>query len=133
VSTQGFFLTFGTLFGYTGHAPTTDGGRLFALTYMFFCLITISAYTANLASIITISAEISGGINKIDDLILARRPVCVLANTAYGSWLKTSSIWRKGGESEMQILGVERSEQMTQFLQEKKCDGVIDRDMVRCT
>jgi hypothetical protein len=92
------YLAFGTLTGYVGHAPKSIAGRLFGLTYFTFCMLAVSAYTANLASIMTMMAVNEGGIESIADLLGAHdrsspkfnqdeNKVCILENTAYGKWL----------------------------------------------
>jgi hypothetical protein len=66
--TMGMWYSFGTIVGYgADFHVTTAAGRLFTLGLYILCLVSVAAYTVNLASDLTISKS-KDIINGIDDI-----------------------------------------------------------------
>jgi Ca2+-binding EF-hand superfamily protein/ABC-type amino acid transport substrate-binding protein len=119
------WLTLATLLGFANHEPKTAAGKVYSLCYFTFCMLAMSAYTANLASIMTTEASTRGGITGMNDLIAKGKPVCVVENTAYGRWLQYESSW----SDEINIRWT-RGNEMVSSLREGLCDGVVATDII---
>jgi ABC-type amino acid transport substrate-binding protein len=118
------YVTYGSLTGFICHAPKTGAGRLFGFFYILFCMLLCSAYTANLASIMTIMAS-TVSTTSLDELISSGSPICALQNTAYAGWLKRESPWA----AEINILEAPVAE-MLPNLRKRKCLGIIGTGMM---
>ena len=88
-------------------------------------MLTMSAYTANLAAVMTTKSQSHPGITGVSDLVVAERPICVVENSAYGRWLANDSPW--AGEI---VLRWTPSVGMAAALRAGQCDGLIDRDLL---
>ena len=64
-----------------GFAPATGFGKLLVLSYSFFVLLTVSAYTASLATSLISEAGLSVGYSSFGEAISQDARVCVLAGT----------------------------------------------------
>ncbi len=81
-----------TTVGYGDKAPVTFAGRMVALVWMFAAVITISGFTAGIASSLT--SEQLGSVNEPSDLARAR--VGTVTGSASADYLKRQSIAAKG-------------------------------------
>lgn len=57
--------------------PHSNAGRLFAFSWALWCLLTVSSYTANLASFLVVKRSAASGINSIQDAIQQNAQICV--------------------------------------------------------
>jgi hypothetical protein len=71
---------FGVASGGPTHEPSTPVAKIINLGYAFFILLVISAYTANLASIL-VSSSLSFEVRSMEDAISGGGQVCVLEPT----------------------------------------------------
>lgn len=78
-----------TTVGYGDKAPRTFAGRTLALFWMFFSIVTISGFTAAIASALTLS-QLESSIRGPRDL--ARVRVASVARTTSGRWLEREGI-----------------------------------------
>jgi hypothetical protein len=117
------YVTCGSLTGFICHTPKTGAGRLFGFFYILFCMLLCSAYTANLASIMTIMASKTTTVT-LDSLVAANKPICVLQGTAFKAWLANYSPWA----GDVNILGCE-AEEILPSLRAGVCEGVIGTSM----
>ena len=62
--------------------PHSNAGRLFAFSWALWCLLTVSSYTANLASFLVVKRSAASGINSIQDAIQQNAQICVWGNAA---------------------------------------------------
>jgi hypothetical protein len=118
------YVSYSSLTGFVCHTPKTGAGRLFGFFYILFCMLLCAAYTANLASIMTIMASETVTTN-LDTLVSTGHPICVLKGTAYGNWLKTESPW----SGTINIIPTDSSD-ITPNLRSGVCDGVVGTGML---
>ncbi|MGH0028807.1 MAG: transporter substrate-binding domain-containing protein [Myxococcota bacterium] len=78
-----------TTVGYGDKAPVTAGGRAVALVWMFFSIVTISGFTAAIASQLTLS-NLTSGVDGPEDL--PRVPVATVASTTSHAYLVSLGI-----------------------------------------
>lgn len=78
-----------TTVGYGDKSPTSTGGRLVALVWMFVSVVIISSFTGALASSLTL-AGLSSRVQSVDDLPGAR--VVAVAGATSESWLEDNRI-----------------------------------------
>jgi hypothetical protein len=71
---------FGVASGGPAHKPSTPVAKIINLGYAFFILLVISAYTANLASIL-VSSSLPFEVRSMEDAISGGGQVCVLEPT----------------------------------------------------
>ena len=83
------YLSFSTLFGTGSHEPKTIYGQVYCTVWIFFSLIIISSYTANLASILTMR-DLDTEIKTIEDVIAKNGVLCNKNNTAFGQYVKNA-------------------------------------------
>nr|WP_136251761.1 transporter substrate-binding domain-containing protein [Ningiella ruwaisensis] len=102
-----------TTVGYGDKAPTTLGGRLVGLVWMFAAIIIISSFTAAIATSLTVS-KLSTNINDIDDLYGAN--VVSLSDSASSRYLTSLNIKHKQVNSVIDAL---------RQLEEGKIDAVV--------
>ena len=62
--------------------PHSNAGRLFAFSWALWCLLTVSSYTANLASFLVVKRSAASGINSIQDAIQQNAQICVWGDAA---------------------------------------------------
>ncbi|CAK0904523.1 unnamed protein product [Prorocentrum cordatum] len=77
---------------YTGSqpfAPRTNTGKMLSLTYSFFILLLVSAYTANLAVFLVVEQSVNV-CNSFDTCVSDGRHVCVMGGTELDEWLTGS-------------------------------------------
>ncbi|MEM9292282.1 MAG: transporter substrate-binding domain-containing protein [Acidobacteriota bacterium] len=85
-----------TTVGYGDKAPTTFGGRVVGLVWMFASVIIISSFTAAIASSLTLSS-LEGRVNGPEDLPSVR--VQTVANTTSAAYLDSQRIRYTAAES----------------------------------
>ncbi len=90
-----------TTVGYGDKAPTTLGGRIVGLVWMFAAIIIISSFTAAIATSLTVS-QLSSSIKNVDDLYGAR--VVTLSNSASSTFLSSVKIKHQTVSDLMQAL-----------------------------
>ena len=78
-----------TTVGYGDKAPSTPGGRLVALIWMFTGLVVISSFTAAMTTVLTVGS-LSTGIGKVDDLY--GKKVGTVKASSSSSYLEDASI-----------------------------------------
>jgi ABC-type amino acid transport substrate-binding protein len=78
-----------TTVGYGDKAPLTPGGRIVGLIWMFVSIVTISGFTAAIASALTVS-QLDTAVSGPDDLPNVR--VGSISNTTSGNYLKRNHI-----------------------------------------
>merc|ERR1712196_22360 len=61
-----------------GHTPKTKGGRLLMVVLGFSNIVFLAAYTANLATYLTVSHEAIQTIHSLSDAVNLGRKVCIL-------------------------------------------------------
>jgi len=83
-----------TTVGYGDKAPVTLGGRMVALVWMFASVITISSFTAAIATTLTISSLGGASLASRDDLAGAR--VATVSQSTSESWLRNHGIGATG-------------------------------------
>eukprot|EP01052_Picozoa_sp_SAG31_P029496 SAG31_NODE_2937_length_4889_cov_3.571399_3_plen_256_part_00 len=76
------YLTFTFLTIGAGREPDTALGKMLLAVMSFFVLVATSMYTANLATQLLLSAQVSNQYTGIDDIISAGKSVCVAHGTA---------------------------------------------------
>lgn len=91
-----------TTVGYGDKAPVTLGGRAVALVWMFVSVVTISGFTATIASTLTVGG-LSAVIQGPDDL--KRFVVASVPGTAADSWMKHQGIAVHGFDTIGDALG----------------------------
>ena len=62
--------------------PKSIAGRLFAFSWSLWCLLTVTAYTASLASFLVVSSVSVQGFSSIEDAIRDRALICIWGNAA---------------------------------------------------
>ena len=104
--------------------PRTNAGWVLNLIYATFTMIVISAYTAELTA--ELSAEkLSFPVDRLEDVEQAQLeermgPMCVVASTAYASWLAAAF-------PAMKLLHVPGStDEMVAALRAGECEGIVD-------
>lgn len=109
-----------TTVGYGDKAPTTTAGRLIGLVWMFAGVITISSFTAAIASSVTLS-QLQPRVASVADLPQAR--VATVADTSASDWLHEQGIGAKAYPSAASALDA---------LQANSVDAVVyDAPMLR--
>lgn len=83
------FLGFTSYTGSQPFAPGTNTGKMLSLTYSFFILLLVSAYTANLAVFLVIEQSVEV-CESFDDCVNDGKSVCVMGGTVLDEWLTQS-------------------------------------------
>lgn len=78
------YLGFSSLTGAAYHSPQTGMGKLFAVGFSFVILITVGAYTANLANYLVAQSNAKAVYNGLDDVLRANKVCCVLEGSTIG-------------------------------------------------
>lgn len=102
-----------TTVGYGDKSPTTLGGRIVGLIWMFAAIIIISGFTAAIATSLTVS-QLSSSIKNTDDLYGAR--VVTLSDSASAAFLRSIKVKYETSNDLMQAL---------QDLKNGKIDAVV--------
>ena len=78
------YLTVATFTGAGGimYAPKSLAGRLFALSWSMWCLLTVTAYTASLASFLVVRGSNVRGISSMEHAMQQNAVICVWGNAA---------------------------------------------------
>ena len=76
--------------GGEGFAPQTGWGKMLILSYSFFVLLSVSAYTASLATSLIVSAGVSIAYKDFDDAVAKGARACVMANTAMSEFIEAT-------------------------------------------
>ena len=76
--------------GGEGFAPQTGWGKMLILSYSFFVLLSVSAYTASLATSLIVSAGVSIAYKDFDDAVGKGARACVMANTAMSEFIEAA-------------------------------------------
>ncbi|MGK7395437.1 MAG: transporter substrate-binding domain-containing protein [Candidatus Cyclobacteriaceae bacterium M3_2C_046] len=105
-----------TTVGYGDKAPSSLGGRIIALVWMFMALIVISSFTAAIASALTVN-ELSSSIQGIEDLYKSR--VATIQNSSSESFLNERDIWYKTYETPLQALNALAAEDVDAVVYDK--------------
>ncbi|MBT0586264.1 transporter substrate-binding domain-containing protein [Alteromonas sp. SM 2104] len=109
-----------TTVGYGDKAPTTLGGRIVGLVWMFAAIIIISGFTAAIATSLTVS-QLSSSIQGTDDLYGAK--VVTLENSASAKFLSAIKVKHQST--------TDLSEALTR-LQDQEIDAVVyDKPILR--
>lgn len=109
-----------TTVGYGDKAPVTPAGRLLGLVWMFAGIITVSGFTAAIASALTVD-QLSTKVTGADDLPKVR--VATVADTASADYLTAQGIRYRGLSSPADALAA---------LADGKVDAVVhDRPILR--
>jgi len=102
-----------TTVGYGDKSPTTLGGRIIGLVWMFAAIIIISSFTAAIATSLTVS-QLASSIESVDDLYGAK--VVTVSDSASEKFLSSISVKHKTTSDLMQAL---------EQLKEGKIDAVV--------
>ena len=89
------FYAFSSLTMMDAWTPVTFAGKMFQMVWTFYCLVTIAAYTAASAAYVAFNAAGEPHLN-INSFINTRdpKPACVLAGSAYASFLSKHKTYR---------------------------------------
>ena len=117
-----YFLAFSTLTGAHAHTPQTRPGKMLSISWQFFCVVVVAAYTAELAAYLSIDSDMEAVFSNFDKLESTSATVCTkgIGNVAYASWLAT---YRSAVK---QLAGSYTSDEMVDAFVAGECDAIID-------
>ena len=102
-----------TTVGYGDKAPTTFGGRIIGLVWMFAGIIIISSFTAAIATSLTVN-QLGSTINGVDDLYGSR--VLTISNSASQRFLSSIKVKHKSSSNLVEAL---------EYLEQGTVDAVV--------
>jgi len=119
-------LSMSSVYGTTCHTPKTAAGRLYSLAWIFFCVMVVTAYTANLATIL-VTRKISLTTTSMETLIDSNKnPVlCNKLGTAFGKYVNSTyhgKLLAVGGR----MLWSKNLQGMKENLMAGRCDALVE-------
>jgi len=113
---QSLFLALGSFTGGGGFTPTTPSGKLFQLSWTFATMLLVSAYTANLASLLVTRPTTSVVMSSLDEAVRKNLEVCN----------KAPSFISRSLSRRYPDVRTKRTADPYSALREKKCAGFVD-------